>query len=119
MNYDRCLNLRFDGIVLESEAVPFDRQVLVPVKFIPDLLDLLSVSGSLNLVVMDVDGHFLVITVVVGSELSMTGFQLGHTLLMVHGLTTEHLEHFLFVSLESSELSGQLHQLYELLVNSN
>ena len=118
MNYVKYLNLRFNGIVLESEAVPFDRQVLEPVKFIPDLLDLLSVSGSLNFVVMDVDGHFLVITVVVGSKLRMTGFQLCDTLLVVHGFTTEHLKHFLFVSLESSELSGEFHQLYELLVDS-
>jgi hypothetical protein len=58
---------------------------------------------------MDVDGHFLVITVVVGSKLSMTGFQLCDTLLVVHSFTTEHLKHFLFVSLESSELSGEFH----------
>jgi hypothetical protein len=71
---DQLKNLLSKSLALKNKTVPLNGHVLETVQFVPDFSNLFSISGGLDLVVVNVDSHFLVISIVVSAELSMTSF---------------------------------------------
>lgn len=68
---------------MKTSVLPLECEISELVKFLPYFLNLLSVTQDLNLVVMDVEHHLLVISVVVCTQLVVTGLQSSYAVFMV------------------------------------
>jgi len=98
-----CRNL-FKGLPVKTGVFPLEREISELVELLPDFLNLLSIAKDLNLIVVNIQNHFLMVLVIICAQFIMTSFKSSNTVLMVIHTLGQVFKNFFFVTFEVLKL---------------